>query len=442
VRRWMVEAGSVALALALAVIVWASAEREGNPVFVMRGVPAEVRGIGSGLALSRTSAETVDVQGRAPEQFWDTGSEADFDVYVDVSGLGPGEHVVEVQVESLRKEAFVAGVVPSQITIDLARLVGKTVPVRAEVMDSAGVGYDWRTPEVMPAEVRVTGLEQYVEAAVVAVAPTYLRSARSTVERKVAVSVRDSSDQPLGGVVEYDPRMVTVTVPIEQRTGYRDLPVRARWEGQPAEGYRISQVTVDPSTVTVFGGPSAVQGIPGYVETAPVAIEGAVADVIERVSLVVPEDALVLGVQNVVVSVSITPVEQSTWVEVAPVVRGLDAQMEVELAPLVVQILVAGPLPRLEALVPADVRATLDLTGLSVGAYSLTPTVLLPEGVRQQAIVPEIVEVRIFARDATGGAGGVNSSSPVTPVGGSGPEVTPSELATPTTVATTTSFDG
>jgi len=415
----MVEAGSVALALALALIVWASAQRESNPVFVMRGVPVEVRGVASGLALSHSSAGTVDVQGRAPEQFWETGSEADFEVYVDLSDLSAGEHVVEVQVTSLRREALVTGVVPSQVTIDLARLVAKMVPVRAEVMDSPGVGYDASAAQVSPSEVRVSGLEQYVDAAVVAVAPTYLRSARSTVERKVAVSVRDSSDQPLGALVEYEPRMVTVTVPIEQRAGYRDLPVRARWEGQPAEGYRISQVAVDPSTVTVFGAPSAVQDIPGYVETGPVEIEGADGDVVERVSLVVPEDVLVLGVQSVVVSVSITPVEQSTWVETAPAVMGLDADLQVELAPQVIEVLVAGPLPRLETLKPEDVKAMLDLTGLGVGAYSLTPSVRLPEGLRPQTLVPETVEVRVFPRGAT-----------------------PSGVATPTSTAGTTGSGG
>lgn len=405
VKRWMVEAGSAALALALALIVWASAERESNPVFVMRGVPVVVRGIEAGLALSAASAETVDVQGRAPESFWETGSEADFEVFVDLARLGPGQHVVDVQGKSLRDEALVTGVMPEQITVDLARVISKTVTVRAEVMDSAAVGYDWGTPSAVPPQVQLKGLEQYVDAAVSAVAPTYLRGAKSTVERRVAVSVRDSSDQPLGNLIELEPRMVTVTVPIEQRAGYRDLPVRARWEGQPAEGYRISEVSVDPSTVTVFGSPVVVQEIPGYVEADAVSIDEADAEVLERVALIVPENVSVLGVQSVLVRVGIVPVEESAWVDVTPKVRGLDDRWQVELSPHVIEILVAGPLPKLEALRPAQVQAMLDLTGLDVGTYRLTPSVTLPEGLREQTLVPETVEVRVVARSSPAASG-------------------------------------
>jgi len=394
-RRWLSEAGTVALALVVALIVWANAEQESNIVFVMREVPISLRGIGGGLALQSVTAETVDVHGRAPEGFWETGSEAEFDAHVDLTGLPTGRHQVDVQLTYPQRQVQILDLTPSEVSVELVRMAQKSIQVRAEVMDSSPFGYDWHTPEVTPPEVQVSGPERYVDSVTTAVVEVYLRTARSTVERRLSVSLRDKDDQPIGNLVEWTPRLVTVTVPIEQRPGYRDVPVRVRWEGQPARGYRIREVAVDPSIVTLFGSPAAIDTVPGYVETAPVNIEGADGNIVERLALIVPENVSVFGAQSVVVSVGITPIEESTWVQRVPVIQGLGDGLQAELSPRIVEILVAGPLPRLETLQPGDVQILLDLTGLEAGTHTLEPSVILPEGIRQETLVPETIEVKI-----------------------------------------------
>lgn len=394
-RRWLSEAGTVALALVVALIVWANAEQESNIEFVMRGVPISLRGIEGGLALQSVTAETVDVHGRAPEGFWETGSEAEFDAHVDLTGLPTGRHQMDVQLTYPQRQVQILDLTPSEVSVELVRMAQKSIQVRAEVMDSPPFGYDWHRPEVTPPVVRVSGPERYVDAVVTAVVEVYLRTARSTVERRLSVSLRDKDDQPIGNLVEWTPRLVTVTVPIEQLPGYRDVPVRVRWEGQPARGYRIREVAVDPSIVTLFGSPAAIEAVPGYVETAPVNIEGANGNIVERLALIVPENVSVFGAQSVVVSVGITPIEESTWVQRVPVIQGLDDRLQAELSPRIVEILVAGPLPRLETLQPGDVQIVLDLTGLEAGTHTLEPSVILPEGIRQETLVPETIEVKI-----------------------------------------------
>jgi YbbR domain-containing protein len=394
-KRWLSEAGTVALALVVALIVWANAEQESNPIFVMRGVSVSLRGMGAGLALRSLTAVSVDVHGRAPEDFWQTGRGADLEAYVDLTGLGTGKYQLDVQVASFQPEVQILEVTPPQVTVELERMKQKSVSVRAEVMDSAPFGYDWHTPEITPPEVQVSGPERYVDSVTTAVVEVYLRTARNAVERRLPVSLRGRDGQPVGNVVEWAPRMVTVTVQIEQRPGYRDVPVRVRWEGQPARGYRIREVAVDPSIVTLFGSPAAIEAVPGYVETAPVNIEGANGNIVERLALIVPENVSVFGAQSVVVSVGITPIEESTWVQRVPVIQGLDDRLQAELSPRLVEILVAGPLPRLETLQPGDVQILLDLTGLEAGTHTLEPSVILPEGIRQETLVPETIEVKI-----------------------------------------------
>jgi YbbR domain-containing protein len=189
-------------------------------------------------------------------------------------------------------------------------------------------------------------------------------------------------------------------------------------------------VAVDPSIVTLFGGAAAVEEAPGYVETLPVNIEDADANVVERLALIVPENVSVFGVQSVVVSVGITAIEESTWVQRVPVVQGLDERLQIELAPQVVEVLLVGPLPRLEALRPSDVQVMLDLTGLEAGTHTLAPTLVLPEGIRQETLVPETIEVK---------ATWVPTATPTfTPTATASPTQTPTAPTTRTPTATAT----
>ena len=109
--------------------------------------------------------------------------------------------------------------------------------------------------------------------------------------------------------VKIEPAIITVKVPIVQRRGFRNLSVRVVWRGQPANGYRVSNVSVDPSIVTAIGDPGIIEKIPGYLETLPIKIDGVTGDVLERVALVLPESVSVLGSQAVQVAISVTPIE-------------------------------------------------------------------------------------------------------------------------------------
>jgi hypothetical protein len=60
-----------------------------------------------------------------------------------------------------------------------------------------------------------------------------------------------------------------------------------------------------------------------------------------------------------------------------------------------VEVIVSGPLPRLELLGPEEVRVLLDLTGLLPGSHLVEPTVVVPEGIVEEGVIPEAIEVLI-----------------------------------------------
>jgi YbbR domain-containing protein len=430
-RRLAANAGSALLALVLALVLWVIAVQQENPLQKSElATPVQVgaANVPAGLVLFGDIGTQVRVWVRAPKRTWETLRADSFTAYVDLSNASPGIQDVPVQVVHPDPDVVILDKQPARVRVRLEQVLTKTLSVRADVLDSVPFGYEYSTPVISPTVVTITGAAPYVQQVSSAVVDIYLRGAKQTFSKEQTVSLRDASGDPTG-FVDLLPRSVSVTVPIVQRSGFRDVPVRVRWQGQPAVGYRISNVTVDPQIVTVYGNPTDIEAIPGFVETLPVVVEGASADIVERLPLTLPESVSVFGVQAVQVRISITPIEGGLTAERAPVIQGLSAGLSVKVSPETVDVIIAGPLPRLDSLRVEDVRVILDLSGLLVGTYSITPTVVLPEGIRMESMVPGSVEVEIE----------ISTPTPTpTPTRTPTPTPTPSPTATETPTSTPT----
>jgi len=235
-----------------------------------------------------------------------------------------------------------------------------------------------------------------VDQVVTAVVDFFLRNAKDTVERRVDLSLRDAQDNIVGWVTP-EPDEVTVQVPIEQRWGYKEVAVRTNWEGQVAPGYRIDNVSVNPSIVTVTGSPGALHKIPGYLETAPVEVSNASADVVARMPLVLPEGVSLplAGSQGVTVTVTVTAIESKLTLQSELIIQGLSPGLKATPSPRVVDVTLSGSLPKLDILKPENVQVTLDLFDLPPGTHKVVPTAIAPEGIKVESIWPDTIEVEI-----------------------------------------------
>ncbi len=420
-QRILSNLGSALLALLLAFVVWVVAVNEENPQKedpFPNPIPIEFINQPQGIVVFGDVVESVQVVIRAPQSSWDNLRPSSFKAWVDLEGLPVGLHEMEVQVTCSDRNVHIVEIRPNKITVRLEELKEKEVDVRVNVVDSPPIGYVSRPPTVEPAKVTVRGPGLVVDQVVEVTADIYLRGAKNTVEREVKdPTPRDAQGEPLSSVT-IEPAVLKVIVPIEQRAGFRDVPVRVIRKGQPAPGYWISNVSVEPSIVTVVGSPVAIAAIPGYLETAPVNVEGASSDVVERVPLVLPEGVSVLGGnQGVSVNVKVEAIEGGLTVQRTVNVQGLDLALKATASPQQVDVILSGPLPRLETLSQGDVQVVVDLVGLDPGTHKVHPTAIVPEGIKVQSIIPDTIEVEIvpvsFVPEATPGLG--TPTLPITP---------------------------
>ena len=81
--------------------------------------------------------------------------------------------------------------------------------------------------------------------------------------------------------------------------------------------------------------------------------------------------------------------------------QGLGAGLAADSALQDVDVILSGPLPLLESLSQDDLFVILDLNGLIAGTHTVTPKVVLPDGITLEGVIPETVEVVIKARDGS-----------------------------------------
>lgn len=401
VLRWM---GStvplMVLALILASLAWVVALEQEDPTLQERypqAIPVTLTGLPNGMVIVGTFDTRVQVTIRAPQSVWSTLKVDDFTATVDLTGLEAGTHQLPVRVTLNKRPSQVILVEPQIVTLELEPQVERSISVQIQVEGEPAIGYLRQTPTITPTLVKATGPGPYVEQIRLVVARISVQGAVADVEQELPLQPVDSTGQPIPHIT-LKPATARVRVPIELSGYYRPLAVKVALSGQPAPGYRITNISVEPPAVTVYGPPEVIAALPGFVETQPISLEGAQDDVIRQPALNLPPDVtLVPGQQQVEVRVSVEPIQSSLTIEIAPECQGLGPGLVVTVSLQFVEVILGGPLPTLEGLQPGEVRVILDLMGRGPGMYQIEPHVLKPEGLTVLSINPATVQVEIVA---------------------------------------------
>ncbi len=401
--RWLfTNIGTLLLALILAVVVWISAVTASNPnVERTRTVPLDIIGLDADMLIVGNVPTQVRVTLEAPSSVMDSMNAAENAVqaWVDLAGLDPGTHDlrVQVQVNPAFRPVRQGPVIPELVEVTLEPLLTRSFPVKIDVTGEPAVGYQKGRLVTEPSSVTVSGAASLVSQIEQVGAALDISGVTETIERNVSLVAVDQQGEAVSGV-NITPTETSVTQPIFLQGGYRNVIVRVETVGQPADGYKLTNITVSPLNVVVFSSdPQLVNDLPGYVETEPVDLSGAVDDIDTYVSIVVPEGVSMVGNQFVLVQVSIAAIEGTLNMSLPVLPIGLLPIQAALISPETVDVILSGPVPILDAMTPEDVRVFVDVSDLELGIYQLEPQVeIIPDRVIVESVVPSTVEVEII----------------------------------------------
>jgi YbbR domain-containing protein len=431
--RWILRnLGTLALAFFLAAVVWVTAvvisdpndERTSNPI------PIEITGQDPNLLLIGEIPSLARITLEAPTSIWNQldNNASMMEAWIDLSGLGAGEHTVQVNTQVDASPVRIVQVDPSEVVIVLEPLLTKNVPVQLIVNGEPPLGYQKEPAQVNPATVQLSGPESAVSNVMQARVTLDIAGASQTVTSNLDVEIVDADGAPVDGVT-VSPGSVTVTQPISLLRGFRNVAVKVITEGQVANGYRLTNITVTPPTVTVSAAdPLLVNELPGFVETVPVNLSNLTDDIEINVGLILPEGITLVREPSVLVQVGVGAIESSLSLPLPVEILGLPPELEATITPQMLDVIVSGPIPVLEVLTPASFRLVIDLTNMVPGVYQISPIFdLVPKQVRIDSILPETVEVILILAPTPTPV--LETSIDLTPTGT--PSLTPTAAPTP-----------
>jgi YbbR domain-containing protein len=400
--RWLLRNFStLLLAFILAVVVWVSAVINVDPnveAKLSRPVTIELVGEDASLKIMNDYPKTVNLTLIAPQSVWLelNGNPSTTRAWVDLSNLPAGEFTRPVHVDISLNLVKVVQQDPQEITIRRETLVSTSMPVELIVNGSPPLGYEADPPTVEPEAVTVSGPESLVSRVKYLRVQMDITGATDTVQRTFNLTAFDENDRLVSGV-SLNPASVRVTAPINLLGGYRNVIVKVVTTGIVSSGYRLTNLLPSPASMIVFSSdPRLVEQLPGYVQTVPLDLSDADDDFEALIELDLPNGITAIADSKVLVQVSIAAIETSLTISLPVEITGLLPGLEAKIAPAAVDVILSGPVPKLNALQPSDIRVKVDLEDYQEGSYQIIPVIdFLPDEVNKVSILPATVEVVI-----------------------------------------------
>ena len=243
-------------------------------------------------------------------------------------------------------------------------------------------------------DVRVSGASSAVGALSAGDVVTILDTGSARPGRRLFHLEPDLVRVPFGVEVTYV-APATIALRFERQVS-KVIPVTPAIEGKPASGYFIERVVVDPRDVEVVGPESALRRLK-QADTEPVDLNNATTTVRESVNIGLPDStARLTTLRTARVTVDIAPVRSERTLDAVPVrMKNLRGSLSARAAPTTAAVTVRGADDILRNLSTDDIEASVELSGLGPGRYTLDVRTTSPRPLGFVRVTPAQVQIVI-----------------------------------------------
>ncbi len=252
----------------LAMILWGYVITQKNPpIQEQKILPVETAGTPANLIATTIQPSEVEVTFKGRRRTMAAVDLSTVRLVADLSGLSTGEHKVPLELQGLPEnvEATIARRL-ARITLDVKSSIERQITI--EPIGKQAEGFRLGKPQITPRKVTIEGASSILRQVARVVAPVDISGLTKTVQKEVAVELRDERNMLIGGL-RIRPTKVQVTIPIRSMAT-RTVPITPQLS-KPPTGYKVSSVQTSPSTVTITGEESVVADVE-YIRTAEIDI--------------------------------------------------------------------------------------------------------------------------------------------------------------------------
>ncbi|MDD4752119.1 MAG: CdaR family protein, partial [Desulfitobacteriaceae bacterium] len=347
----------------LAVLLWLFVSHQENPtteqIFT---VPVEVRDLSPDLVVAeRPSFVKVRIQGQ--RQDLDMVSARDIHAFLEMDNMEVGMHTMEINVSVPGKTRLVS-IIPSSVNIKVETMARTQVPVAVSFADnSPAKGFMALKPVLTPNEALVSGPQDQLKDIKQVYVEVNLGESQENYRQSLPVKVADNSDGLNLDLISFDPREVEVLIPVVRELPSKSVPVKVPITGEPAQGYKVERVVVEPNLVTIFGEFARLDQVNSLTAT-PVDISGTTKDINKKVNLNLPQGITFLEEESVTAVVRIIKLEEKAFSEIPIEIQGVREGISAEIDPAQVDVVLEASVSVIDNFSGENIKAIVDLTGL------------------------------------------------------------------------------
>jgi YbbR domain-containing protein len=176
------------LSLAIAAGLWIFVNAGQRSAFDELNIPVNYRHLPAGLVIVNHPPDWVKVQINGTRTLLSLLNPERLTVRLDLTGLGPGQasYKINPSMFVVPRGTTVTSVSPSEVILDVDRVVQRDIPVHIDVDGAPASGYEVTSAEAKPATVMAIGPSRYVNTlSQIPTEPLEIKGASADVERRV-----------------------------------------------------------------------------------------------------------------------------------------------------------------------------------------------------------------------------------------------------------------
>ena len=310
-----------------------------------------------------------------------TKVDKEFEVYIDLTNMKPGNKRVKVQVQGL-PEGVKAKVKPEYVDVILHNKVTREMNVNVDLKNTRKLpeGYTAGDVEFSPKTVNVTGAEGMIDQISFITGFVDVGDAEETIQTKVPLRAYNQQGDLID--VQINPGVVDVSVPIKKPE--KTVPISIDTNGELEEGLSLQSITSDPSEITLTGTTTSLNKYESYNEIS-IDLSKIKKDTTLTVDVPVPDGIDAISVKEVTVNVNVKKVESDTDADIEEEVTrtfndvpltllGINDEKQATIldpADGVVDVTVKGKKSVIDSLDKSDLQGIVDVSDLEQGTHEV-----------------------------------------------------------------------
>lgn len=398
--KWFIRVLSLAFAVTLFIFVNVESNTSGsdssiparnNQVHTLDDVPVDIHIDSDNYVVSGVPEfATVTLEG-APSVIMPALFNRNFSVYVDLEGLGEGEHTVEL--EHTLSEDIKVYIEPKTIVVTIEERATEEFPITVEFLneDALPEGYEVGSYELDQTTVTITTSRTTMEQIGVVKIYVDLAGVDGPIQnREVPINVYDTQGNELNVRLDRE----TVEISVEFINPSKVVPLNIETTGELPEGFSLISISANLDEVEIFAVSDILQGIDS-ISTEPIDLSQITESGTIEVGFDLPAGVNTGDLETIEVTIQVeeTRIIEALAIEEEKLEEGFEVTF-LEPTDAEMDITVTGDEELLRGLSRDDFRIIVDLDGLDEGEHQV-PVTIDWEEIDDVTVTPEFEEVTV-----------------------------------------------